>query len=157
MKSLCRFEKCWYFVYLVLVIYLPLYFNNDVHMKCLHIITPVKDSIDFTLETVRAILASDIKVPFTIQCTITSSTEENTKRLEESFQRIEFSSGQFIRHYNSSFSKLSAGTSTLSARGYCRRCRSAYCRGGCCSKEEHLTGIVRRAAAHVEDVPLRQL
>ncbi|MCE6983268.1 glycosyltransferase family 2 protein, partial [Pseudomonas frederiksbergensis] len=27
MKSLCRFEKCWYFVYLVLVIYLPLYFN----------------------------------------------------------------------------------------------------------------------------------
>ena len=131
MKSLCRFEKCWYFVYLVLVIYLPLYFNNDVHMKCLHIITPVKDSIDFTLETVRAILASDIKVPFTYTV----------------YQRIEFSSGQFIRHYNSSFSKLSAGTSTLSARGYCRRCRSAYCRVGCCSKEEHLTGAVRRSSS----------
>jgi hypothetical protein len=28
-------------------------------MKCLHIITPVKDSIDFTLETVQAIVNSE--------------------------------------------------------------------------------------------------
>ena len=34
-------------------------------MKCLHIITPVKDSIDFTLETVQAIVNSELKVPFT--------------------------------------------------------------------------------------------
>ena len=34
-------------------------------MKCLHIITPVKDSIDSTLETVKAIMESDILVPFT--------------------------------------------------------------------------------------------
>ena len=52
-------------------------------MKCLHIITPVKDSIDFTLETVRAILASDIKVPFTYTVYNDFSTEENTKRLEK--------------------------------------------------------------------------
>ena len=90
MKSLCRFEKCWYFVYLVLVIYLPLYFNDDVHMKCLHIITPVKDSIDFTLETVRAILASDIKVPFTYTVYNDFSTEENTKRLEEASKELNF-------------------------------------------------------------------
>lgn len=30
-------------------------------MKSLHIITPVKDSIEFTLETVKAILDSEIK------------------------------------------------------------------------------------------------
>ncbi len=34
-------------------------------MKELRVITPVKDSIDFTLETVKAILASDIRVPWT--------------------------------------------------------------------------------------------
>ena len=41
------------------------------NMKCIHIITPVKDSIDSTLDTVRAIMSSDIKVPFT-QYTTTS-------------------------------------------------------------------------------------
>ena len=38
--------------------------NNDINMKCLHVITPVKDSIDFTLETIRAFWLSEIKVPF---------------------------------------------------------------------------------------------
>lgn len=59
-------------------------------MKCLHIITPVKDSIDFTLETVRAILASDIKVPFTYTVYNDFSTEENTKRLEEASKELDF-------------------------------------------------------------------
>ena len=59
-------------------------------MKCLHIITPVKDSIDFTLETVRAILASDIKVPFTYTVYNDFSTEENTKRLEEASKELNF-------------------------------------------------------------------
>ena len=52
-------------------------------MKCLHIITPVKDSIDSTLETVKAIMESDILVPFTYTVYNDFSTEENTHRLEE--------------------------------------------------------------------------
>ena len=35
-------------------------------MKCIHIITPVKDSIELTLQTVDAIMASDVKIPFTM-------------------------------------------------------------------------------------------
>ena len=34
-------------------------------MKLLHIITPVKDSLDSTLETARAIMGSDLQVPHT--------------------------------------------------------------------------------------------
>lgn len=52
-------------------------------MKCLHIITPVKDSIDFTLETVQAIVNSELKVPFTYTVYNDFSTEENTRRLEK--------------------------------------------------------------------------
>ncbi|EJW89326.1 hypothetical protein EVA_22564, partial [gut metagenome] len=33
-------------------------------MKCVHIITPVKDSIELTLQTVEAVMSSDIQVPF---------------------------------------------------------------------------------------------
>lgn len=33
-------------------------------MKCIHIITPVKDSIELTLQTAEAILKSDFTVPF---------------------------------------------------------------------------------------------
>ena len=53
------------------------------NMKCIHIITPVKDSIDSTLDTVRAIMSSDIKVPFTYTIYNDFSTPENTLRLEE--------------------------------------------------------------------------
>ena len=59
-------------------------------MKRLHIITPVKDSIDFTLETIRAILASEIKVPFTYTVYNDFSTPENTARLEEASQALGF-------------------------------------------------------------------
>ena len=52
-------------------------------MKQLHIITPVKDSIESTLDTIKAIMASDIKVPFTYTIYNDFSTEENTRRLEE--------------------------------------------------------------------------
>lgn len=51
-------------------------------MKSLHIITPVKDSIDSTLETVKAIMASEITVPFTYTIYNDFSTEENTRKLE---------------------------------------------------------------------------
>ena len=33
-------------------------------MKQLHIITPVKDSIELTLQTIESILSSDLTVPY---------------------------------------------------------------------------------------------
>ena len=59
-------------------------------MKCLHIITPVKDSIDSTLDTVKAIMSSDIKVPFTYTIYNDFSTPENTLRLEEASKEYGF-------------------------------------------------------------------
>ena len=59
-------------------------------MDRLHIITPVKDSIDFTLETARAILASDLRVPYTYTIYNDYSTEENTTRLEEASRSMGF-------------------------------------------------------------------
>ena len=59
-------------------------------MKCIHIITPVKDSIDSTLDTVRAIMSSDIKVPFTYTIYNDFSTPENTLRLEEASKEYGF-------------------------------------------------------------------
>ncbi len=59
-------------------------------MKKLHIITPVKDSIDSTLETVRAIMASDISVPYTYTIYNDFSTPENTQRLEEAAKTYGF-------------------------------------------------------------------
>ena len=47
-------------------------------MKSQHIITPVKDSKESTLETVKAILDSEIKVPYTYTVYNDFSTEENT-------------------------------------------------------------------------------
>lgn len=52
-------------------------------MNRLHVITPVKDSIDSALETVRAVMASRIDVPFTYTVYNDFSTPENTARLRE--------------------------------------------------------------------------
>ena len=57
-------------------------------MKQLHIITPVKDAIDATLETVRAVLASDLRVPYTYTVYNDNSTLENTRRLEEAAREL---------------------------------------------------------------------
>ena len=59
-------------------------------MKGLHIITPVKDSIDSTLETVKAILSSDIAVPYTYTIYNDFSTPENTRRLEQASKEMGF-------------------------------------------------------------------
>lgn len=59
-------------------------------MKCLHIITPVKDSIDSTLETVKAIMNSVITVPFQYTIYNDFSTEENTHRLEAASRELGF-------------------------------------------------------------------
>ena len=52
-------------------------------MKELHIITPVKDSIESTLETIRAVEASVLNVPHTYTIYNDFSTPENTARLEK--------------------------------------------------------------------------
>jgi len=59
-------------------------------MNSLHIITPVKDSIDSTLGTVKAIMESDISVPYTYTIYNDFSTPENTLRLEEASKRYGF-------------------------------------------------------------------
>lgn len=59
-------------------------------MKGIQIITPVKDSIDSTLETVKAILASRISVPFTYTIYNDFSTPENTERLERASREMGF-------------------------------------------------------------------
>lgn len=59
-------------------------------MEKLHIITPVKDSIDSTLETVRAIMASLLDVPHTFTIYNDYSTPENTQRLAQASQEMGF-------------------------------------------------------------------
>ncbi len=52
-------------------------------MKGLHIITPVKDSIETTLDTIKAIMSSEINVPFTYTIYNDNSTPENTEILKK--------------------------------------------------------------------------
>lgn len=59
-------------------------------MKRLHIITPVKDSIDSTIETIKAVMNADIKVPFTYTIYNDFSTVENTHRLAEAARTYGF-------------------------------------------------------------------
>lgn len=59
-------------------------------MKQLDIITPVKDSIDLTLETVEAVLSSVWTVPHRYFVYNDFSTPENTARLEEASRRLGF-------------------------------------------------------------------
>lgn len=59
-------------------------------MKGLHIITPVKDSIDSTLETVRAIKASKLSVPYKYTIYNDFSTPENTARLTAAARELGF-------------------------------------------------------------------
>jgi len=59
-------------------------------MKRLHIITPVKDSIDSTLETAKAILTSELHVPHTYTLYNDFSTPENTERLKQASQEMGF-------------------------------------------------------------------
>ena len=59
-------------------------------MKSLHIITPVKDSIESTLETIKAVMASEISVPYTYTIYNDFSTDENTALLEKYSQEFGF-------------------------------------------------------------------
>lgn len=57
-------------------------------MKALHIITPVKDSIENTIETMEAISASHLNVPFTYTIYNDNSTPENTILLHQAGERL---------------------------------------------------------------------
>ena len=59
-------------------------------MRPLHIITPVKDSIDSTIQTVKAILASDITRPYKYTIYNDFSTPENTAQLERYSKELGF-------------------------------------------------------------------
>lgn len=59
-------------------------------MKEIQIITPVKNSIELTLETIKAIMSSDIKCPFTYTVYNDFSTEENTLILENASKELGF-------------------------------------------------------------------
>lgn len=59
-------------------------------MKQLHIITPVKDSIDLTLETAKAILNSKFTVPYKYTIYNDYSTSENTALLEKASKEMGF-------------------------------------------------------------------
>jgi hypothetical protein len=52
-------------------------------MELLHIITPVKDSPELTLQTVQAVLQSELRVPHTYTVYNDFSTAENTARLQQ--------------------------------------------------------------------------
>lgn len=59
-------------------------------MKCVHIITPVKDSIELTLQAAEAIMASHLNVPFVYTIYNDFSTEESTTRLQEASAKLGF-------------------------------------------------------------------
>ena len=59
-------------------------------MKGIHVITPVKDSIDLSLETIGAIMASQLGVPWTYTVYNDRSTPEGTARLQEAAHRLGF-------------------------------------------------------------------
>lgn len=59
-------------------------------MKKIHIITPVKDSIELTIQTIQAIMGSKTTVPFSYTVYNDFSTPENTKRLEEACKEYGF-------------------------------------------------------------------
>lgn len=58
--------------------------------KKIRIITPVKDSIATTLDTIRAVMASKIDVPFTYIVYDDFSTPENARLLDEEAARLGF-------------------------------------------------------------------
>ena len=59
-------------------------------MRKINIITPVKDSIGLTLETIKAIMESDITVPCSYTVYNDFSTEENTAILEKQSKELNF-------------------------------------------------------------------
>ena len=59
-------------------------------MREIHIITPVKDSIDLTLQTIKSVLASDMTIPYHYYVYNDFSTIENTARLQKASEEMGF-------------------------------------------------------------------
>lgn len=59
-------------------------------MRALHILTPVKDSIELTIETIRAIAESELTVPYTYTVYNDFSTDENTRKLQKLSEELHF-------------------------------------------------------------------
>lgn len=59
-------------------------------MRGLHIITPVKDSIETTMDTIEAVMSSDINVPYQYYIYNDNSTAENTERLRQAAAKYGF-------------------------------------------------------------------
>lgn len=59
-------------------------------MKELYVITPVKDSIESTLKTIDAVMASQVDMPFTYTIFNDFSTRENTEILSRKSQEMGF-------------------------------------------------------------------
>ena len=59
-------------------------------MQALHIITPVKDSIELTLETIQAIMQSEFSVPFQYTIYNDFSSAETTAQLESAATQYGF-------------------------------------------------------------------
>ena len=59
-------------------------------MKQIHIITPVKDSIELTLQTIESVLGSQCQVPIHYTVYNDFSTPENSARLTEAAARMGF-------------------------------------------------------------------
>lgn len=89
-------------------------------MKCIHIITPVKDSIELTLQTAEAILKSDFTVPFHYTIYNDFSTDENTKQLKEASLKMGFELVN-LSEITSHPSPSVAGAPDGTREGHCRR------------------------------------
>ncbi|MGL4293898.1 MAG: glycosyltransferase [Bacteroidales bacterium] len=59
-------------------------------MQAIHIITPVKDSVELTLETIKAIMTSSMTVPFEYTVYNDFSTPETTALLQEASRTYGF-------------------------------------------------------------------
>lgn len=59
-------------------------------MNKIHILTPVKDSIDFSMQTIGAVLASRLTLPYTYTVYNDFSTPDNTARLTQASRKYGF-------------------------------------------------------------------
>ncbi|MCQ2288923.1 MAG: glycosyltransferase family 2 protein [Muribaculaceae bacterium] len=59
-------------------------------MKTLHVITPVKDSIETATQTIRAVMSSQLKIPVTYTVYNDFSTPETTAALQQLSQELGF-------------------------------------------------------------------
>ena len=59
-------------------------------MDKLHVITPVKDSIELTEQTIRSVLESELNIPYNYTVYNDFSTVENTLILEKASKSLGF-------------------------------------------------------------------